>query len=56
MFDVVHLETKKTCKVYAVEGTLFLIYIEDKDDSRWEWRDMDEFIPAKPSVATANYR
>lgn len=56
MFDALHKENKKIYHVYAVEGTMFLIYIEDKDDSRWEWRDMDEFIPAKPSVATANYR
>ena len=47
MFDAVHLETKKTYRVYAVEGTLFLIYIEDGCDSRWEWRDMTEFKPVK---------
>ncbi len=47
MFDVVHLETKKTCKVYAVEGTMFLIYIEEPQDCRWEWRDMSEFKPVQ---------
>ena len=47
MFDAVHLETKKTYRVYAVEGTLFLIYIEDGHDSRWEWLDMTEFKPVK---------
>lgn len=47
MFDVVHLETKKTYKVYAVEGTLFLIYIEEPQDSHWEWRDMTEFKPVQ---------
>lgn len=47
MFDAVHTETKKIYKVYAVEGTLFLIYIEEGQDSRWEWRDMDEFVPVK---------
>ena len=47
MFDAVHTETKKTYKVYAVEGTLFLIYIEEGQDSRWEWRDMTEFVPVK---------
>ena len=47
MFAAVHTESKKTYKVYAVEGTLFLIYIEEGQDSHWEWRDMDEFVPVK---------
>lgn len=51
MFDAVHTETKKTYKVYAVEGTLFLIYIEEGQDSRWEWRDMTEFVPVKQTGA-----
>lgn len=51
MFDAVHTESKKTYKVYAVEGTLFLIYIEEGQDSRWEWRDMTEFVPVKQTGA-----
>lgn len=47
MFDAVHIETKKIYKVYAVEGTMFLIYIEEPQDCRWEWRDMTEFKPAQ---------
>ena len=51
MFDAVHTESKKTYKVYAVEGTLFLIYIEEGQDSRWEWLDMTEFVPVKQTGA-----
>lgn len=51
MFDAVHMETKKTYRIYAVEGTLFLIYIEEGQDSRWEWRDMTEFVPVKQTGA-----
>lgn len=47
MFDAVHIETKRTYKVYAVEGTMFLIYLEEPQDCRWEWRDMTEFKPAQ---------
>lgn len=47
MFEAVHMESRRVYRVYAVEGTMFLIYIEDKDDPRWEWRDMTEFKPVK---------
>ena len=47
MFDALHIETKKIYQVYAVEGTMFLIYIEEPQDSRWEWRDMTEFKPVR---------
>lgn len=47
MFDAVHIESKKTYRIYAVEGTMFLIYIEEPQDSRWEWRDMTEFKPVQ---------
>ena len=47
VFDAVHLETKETCRIYAVEGTRFLIYVEAPGDSHWEWRDMKEFKPTE---------
>ena len=54
MFDVQHVETKKIYRVYAVEGTLFLIYIEEPQDCRWEWRDMTEFKPVQDTGRNQN--
>ena len=54
MFDVIHIETKRTYRVYAVEGTMFLIYIEEPQDCHWEWRDMTEFKPVQDTGRNQN--
>lgn len=51
VFDALHIDSKRIYRVYAVEGTMFLIYVEEPQDSRWEWRDMTEFKPVKQAGA-----
>lgn len=47
MFKVKSIFNDHVYTVYAVSGTMFLIYIEEPQDCRWEWRDMSEFKPVQ---------
>lgn len=44
MFKVRDVGTGRVHTVYAVNGCLFLIFI-DGELPRWEWRNMDHFEP-----------
>lgn len=45
MLKVKKKYTDEISTVYAVSGTLFLVYIEGQDP-HWEWHDMNDYEPA----------
>ena len=45
MFKVKSIDSGHVHAVYAVSGTMFLIWNDDAVDEYWEWRDMSYFRP-----------
>lgn len=47
MFKVKSIYNGHVYTVYAVSGSLFLVWNDGTEDEHWEWMDMDRFKPVE---------
>lgn len=45
MFQVKSIYNGHVYTVYAVSGSLFLVWNDGTEEEHWEWMDMDRFRP-----------
>ncbi len=55
MFKIVNV-SGHILTVYAVSGSLFLIWNDSTEDAHWEWVPMDRFRPLGPDEDENGYK